>query len=367
MKSGSNRVYLGRREGLGLALSGGGFRATLFHLGALWRLNELRLLSQIERISAVSGGAILNGLLSVNWNDLEFKDGVASNFEEVIAVPIMAFCSRTIDIRSAILGLALGTRPLIREYRKGLVGDVNLQDIPDKPEFVFNTTHIETGRNWHFSKEKAETYRLGYISSPRTDLATVIAASSACPPFFAPVVIRFNPKYYQDTELSLLYKEEKYRKDKLYLTDGGVYDNLGAQKILRFKVQLFSDASGPLATKGKWWWRAVKNRTLNPSSILQEQTRSLRRQSIVNNYRSGAIDGALWTIFTPLKEFASVQNPFVFPRNYEKKMSGIGTRLRAFSESQMCELVNWGYVQCDLSVRTNYIPETEPPVRLPFD
>jgi len=42
----------------GLALSGGGFRATLFHLGAFWRLNELGYLPNLDRVSSVSGGSI---------------------------------------------------------------------------------------------------------------------------------------------------------------------------------------------------------------------------------------------------------------------------------------------------------------------
>src|SRR5437867_10449977 len=46
------------RPGIGLALSGGGFRATLFHCGALWRLNELGYLQKLARVSSVSGGSI---------------------------------------------------------------------------------------------------------------------------------------------------------------------------------------------------------------------------------------------------------------------------------------------------------------------
>jgi len=42
-------------EGIGLCLSGGGFRAMLFHLGSLIRLNELGLLTRLERIASVSG------------------------------------------------------------------------------------------------------------------------------------------------------------------------------------------------------------------------------------------------------------------------------------------------------------------------
>ena len=43
---------------IGLCLSGGGYRAMLFHAGALWRLNEFALLPKLARISSVSGGSI---------------------------------------------------------------------------------------------------------------------------------------------------------------------------------------------------------------------------------------------------------------------------------------------------------------------
>ena len=39
---------------LGLALSGGGYRATLFGLGSLWRLNDAGLLGRLDRITSVS-------------------------------------------------------------------------------------------------------------------------------------------------------------------------------------------------------------------------------------------------------------------------------------------------------------------------
>lgn len=47
---------------LGLALSGGGFRASFFHIGVLARLAELDLLRPIEVISTVSGGSIIGAL-----------------------------------------------------------------------------------------------------------------------------------------------------------------------------------------------------------------------------------------------------------------------------------------------------------------
>jgi predicted acylesterase/phospholipase RssA len=51
-----------RRSKLGLALSGGGFRASFFHLGVLRRLAELDILRHVEVLSTVSGGSILGAL-----------------------------------------------------------------------------------------------------------------------------------------------------------------------------------------------------------------------------------------------------------------------------------------------------------------
>ncbi len=46
----------GFSEGVALCLSGGGYRAMLFHLGAIIRLNELGGLKTLARVSSVSGG-----------------------------------------------------------------------------------------------------------------------------------------------------------------------------------------------------------------------------------------------------------------------------------------------------------------------
>ena len=57
---------------LGLALSGGGFRATLFGLGSLWRLNDAGLLGRLDRVTSVSGGSIMAGILASRWHALSF-------------------------------------------------------------------------------------------------------------------------------------------------------------------------------------------------------------------------------------------------------------------------------------------------------
>src|SRR5215216_724245 len=121
-------------EGLGLALSGGGFRAMLFHLGVVWRLNEIGLLSTLTRISSVSGGSLLNGRLAVCWQRLAFTPGgPAANFRSEIADPILRFAQKNVDVPAIVLGLLPGVSGgmiAARFYRRYLVGNIQLKDLP---------------------------------------------------------------------------------------------------------------------------------------------------------------------------------------------------------------------------------------------
>src|SRR5262245_60775439 len=98
------------REWTGLALSGGGFRASLFHVGALWRLNEMGWLPRLDRISSVSGGSITAGVLGLAWTSLDFRDGVAKNFNELVAAPILKFTKLEIDTPSIWKGILIPGR-----------------------------------------------------------------------------------------------------------------------------------------------------------------------------------------------------------------------------------------------------------------
>ena len=82
---------------IGLALSGGGFRATLFHLGVVRLLNETGQLSQVKRIGAVSGGSILAAHLVLHW-----KQYVGSNEDfDKAAQEIIQFVQK--DIRGRVI------------------------------------------------------------------------------------------------------------------------------------------------------------------------------------------------------------------------------------------------------------------------
>src|SRR5437016_4040929 len=123
----------------GLALSGGGFRATLFHCGTLWRLNEVGYLRKLDRISSVSGGSIAAGVLAFHWAKLSFTDDEATNFAAEIVNPLRDFCSRDIDIPAIGLGTLAPWKDISEvieaDYRKYLFKDMTLQQLPDQPRF----------------------------------------------------------------------------------------------------------------------------------------------------------------------------------------------------------------------------------------
>ena len=83
-------------------MSGGGYRAALFHLGALCRLHELGILQQIDEITSVSGGSITNAFLARAFATVAATAGGTLSFEKEVASPIRLFTSRNIRT-SAIL------------------------------------------------------------------------------------------------------------------------------------------------------------------------------------------------------------------------------------------------------------------------
>jgi len=79
----------------------------LFHLGGLWRPNELAYLPKLARISSVSGGLITAGVLALHWSRLSFVNDVATGFVEEVVTPIRAMADETIDVGDVLKGIFL--------------------------------------------------------------------------------------------------------------------------------------------------------------------------------------------------------------------------------------------------------------------
>jgi NTE family protein len=177
-------------QGIGLCLSGGGYRAMVFHLGVLWRLYEGGLLGRVKRISSVSGGSITAGVLALKWGRLSFdSERLRTEFVPEVVAPVRALADETIDAEAIILGAILPGRVSDRvaaAYDKYLFGGATLQDLPDEPRFVINATNVQSGAIWRFMKPYMRDYRVGEVKRPTILLSQAVAASSAFPPVLSP-------------------------------------------------------------------------------------------------------------------------------------------------------------------------------------
>ena len=146
---------------IGLALSGGGFRATLYHLGLARFLRDARILPNVTHITSVSGGSIFAGHLVLNWDRYNGSD---SEFDAA-AAELLAFVR--LDVRNRILrryllGLPLhwprrlagvSNRRLSRagllesHLEKYLYGDTSLYQLPEYPRLHILATNLSEHGN----------------------------------------------------------------------------------------------------------------------------------------------------------------------------------------------------------------------------
>ena len=271
---------------IGLALSGGGLRATLFHLGVVRFLKDSDLLSSVTHITSVSGGSVLGAHLVLNWDRY---NGSTTDFEEA-AREVLDFAR--LDVRNRIvrrypftLGLSFlhriaRQRPprqwtrtglLEQHYRQFLYGDTCLFQLPVRPELHMLATNLSEGGLSSFTRSGVMMEVRGRASdaeirSHRGGLATVpmaVAASSAFPGFFPPLELSAEDIGANAGEFQTQY-----------FTDGGVYDNLGVRmfRYLERHQQLTSPGIDTtcLDAAVREWNRAVGSQTMTPLRRIAE-------------------------------------------------------------------------------------------------
>jgi len=345
-------------EGMALCLSGGGYRAMLFHLGSLWRLNELGLMRTLGRVSSVSGGSITAAVLGFRWGELSFDgNGVAGNFESKVVEPVRDLAERRIDVASIAKGLfspgSIADK-VAKAYDKRLFDGATLQDLPDDtgdaaPRFVLNATNIQSGALWRFSRPYMGDWRVGRILNPTLPLADAVAASSAFPPVLSPMVLRLNPNDFGTDEGNDLTTDE-YRS-RVVLSDGGVYDNMGIETAWkRYETVLVSDAGGKMRPEGdpKADWAQHSVRVLG---VIDNQVRSLRKRQVIHAYRTDAArKGAYWGIRTDIANYG-LDDALPCPHDRTLALADTKTRLDKLSDKRQESLINWGYAVCDAAMR----------------
>lgn len=352
---------------VGLSLSGGGYRAMLFHLGSLTRLNEAGWLPRVTRVASVSGGSITAGQLGLVWSQLTFDDrSVATNFEDLVATPILDLATHTVDLPAVLTGVWPGriSERVQRAYDTRLFRGATLQHLPksgEGPLFELLATNLTTGTMWRFSQPRMGDWRTKYVTSPDLPLAHAVAASSAFPPVLSPCRLDIPGR------------------GRVTLTDGGVYDNLGIEPVLKTcRTILVSDGGGTFTEQAKPhadWLRG----TLRVLNVIDVEVRRLRRRQVMGALAAYHRDpenadprrsrrGGFWAINTdPHHRDFVVRSPGLEITTVRAlELSRTPTRLARLDERTRHALANWGYLATDLVLRNFADPTTAAGRGFPF-
>lgn len=321
---------------LGLALSGGGLRASFFHIGVLAQMAEQGLLRSVEVISSVSGGSIIAALyylhlkkllesrndreindqdyvdlvrtietefiqatqknfrmltfadFEANWKmhreDYSRSDRIGELYDELLYRPVLEKTEK-VGMHELIIrpkGEPLGFNP--RKDNQGRTAKV--------PILILNATTLNTGRNWHFTaRTMGEPCHHDELDRPIFDETDSIPIRLRRPrpgyvinitprhkdfPLGAAVAASAGvPGLFPPMSVTGLYQEEDGDPVSVQLVDGGVHDNQGINALLYERCTHFviCDASGQMAFDPSPDTGTVG--VLNRSSeILQNQVRS---------------------------------------------------------------------------------------------
>lgn len=349
---------------IALCLSGGGYRAMLFHLGALWYLNDADYLRQLARVSSVSGGSIAAGVLAIHWGELDAADR-AGSFRRAVVEPLRRMASTTIDVGSVLGGLfgfgSVNDR-VVKSYRKLLYGERTLQDFPDRPRFVINATSVQTGSLVRFSKPYVADWQVGRYLRPKTGVAEAVAASSAFPPILSPARLEFGPRDF-DTDPGPLHREPF--TTRMFLSDGGVYDNMGIETAWkRCRTILVSDAGGKMQPEEEPSAGPLRH-SLRINSIIDNQVRSLRKRQVVAAFKKQERRGAYWGAWTDPAEY-SAPSALALPRDKADALARTPTRLAAMPSELQERLINFGYGMAERALRSYFDPAAFAATSFPY-
>lgn len=358
-----------RPSGTALCLSGGGYRAMVFHVGVLWRLNEAGLLPRLDRISSVSGGSLTAGVLALHWSRLGFDvSEVAPEavFVEHVVEPVRRMARQSVDVPAVLTGAVLPftsvSDRVVKAYRRHLFGKATLQDLPDTPRFVFNATNLESGVLMRFSKPYLADYRVGRVFEPDLPLAVVVAASSAFPPVLSPCTIDLEHEQWVTEEGNDLARPSF--RDDVQLSDGGVYDNLGLETAWKRCAQLLiSDAGGRMAADDDPPdnWLGQTRRVLD---VVDNQVRSLRKRQAISAFVARRRTGMYVGIRSEVAGYP-IEEPLAATPSVTKRLAAVPTRLTRMADDLQERLINWGYVICDTGLRS-YVDRALEPGSLPY-
>lgn len=343
---------------IALALSGGGFRATVFHLGVLARLAQEQHLEDVSILSTVSGGSLCAGLV-FTLNDLRWP----TSSEYITKVlPRAQQLLTTKDLQRAIILRQLSMFWNIFETRADDLSAMmqkywgitaKLSDLPGTPRWIINATCYETGKNWRFEHFRMGDYVFGYTFDPDIPLADAMAASAGFPGLIGPLVLdtrRYEWSNYVDTtqEIALLTDPDAQRSRVrqsvkpdfpiVHLWDGGAYDNYGLEGLIdvrtgwRKDVEFLIVSDGAGRSESEKYQRGPKALLRLATGIMMDQVRSLRTRIVMERLLNHFADdkGAFLQMGNSARDVLSeAQRESVIPQIAQDAMSNEEARLAA--------------------------------------
>jgi predicted acylesterase/phospholipase RssA len=235
---------------IGLALSGGGFRAAAFHLGCLRALHDRDLLRRVQVVSGVSGGALLAALWAYGPADFDQFDATVVRLLQhglhgemlrrvirpsAVGRNLHAIAAATASLlpgvpKPTVVRRANRTDALADTLREMVFGDVPMTEVTHPNlHVVLNATDLHTTNAVRFGNVRSSCSRYGTIMEP-IPVALAVAASAAYP-LLLPAIER-NYTFERHGER---------QRQAVLLTDGGVYDNLGLSVLDPNRSSAFSE------------------------------------------------------------------------------------------------------------------------------
>ena len=285
------------RPKVGLALSGGGFRAAAYHLGVLKRLEETGVLSHLSIMSTVSGGSITGAAYALHCS--QHGDGTPGSYSidalireirEVVThnlrgEALFGGVSQVIQTALSFIPGKVRRMPLlVEELDQRLYGEASLRELPHW--ILINATNLATGKCWKFFHNRVGDYLVGATDRTETiSVAEAVGASAAYPLLVDPYPFQSRWEWFRSDLLdnrwmrgnsNLWRRRYGKRKGKLTLplVDGGVYDNEGLNGLRSAEVDL-----------------AIYSSTAGPNTVYQDSwlAKNLKRTAHVMHGRLGAV------------------------------------------------------------------------------
>lgn len=271
-----------------LALSGGGFRATLSALGFIRLLADTGLLPRLRYSSSVSGGSIANGCLATAWPSLRKEDFTPRAVDDFVIAPLVDRVSSR-SLKGALvrgvwrtLGPTTRTDLLARRLDEWFFQGTELERLDPQVRWIVNAANLTTGVRFTFERDVYGDYTIGLAPTAGTGLrlSRAVSASAAVPGAFPPVVLDRSPFPCATHPPALL--------------DGGTYDNTGLEALdgdrYRHTFLCVLNAGG-LLRPGVYGRVPVVRDLARANSLLYRQSTTLRTRAVVERFERGRAAG----------------------------------------------------------------------------